>query len=105
MIGSGIFLLPASLAFYGGISMVGWLISAIGAILLATLCVLVPYLFSAATHILLSYEKGKKWTWVLGMLTFLFSMWAVIGSGQEVVFLGICHVDVGAAFVCLFEKG
>ena len=32
MIGSGIFLLPASLALYGGISILGWLITATGAI-------------------------------------------------------------------------
>lgn len=35
MIGSGIFLLPASLAPYGGIGIVGWLITSTGAILLA----------------------------------------------------------------------
>ena len=35
MIGSGIFLLPASLAMYGGISMLGWVFSGIGAIFLA----------------------------------------------------------------------
>ena len=35
MIGSGVFLLPASLAPYGGISIVGWLISAGGAVCLA----------------------------------------------------------------------
>ena len=35
MIGSGIFLLPSVLAAYGGISVLGWLCSAIGAILLA----------------------------------------------------------------------
>jgi APA family basic amino acid/polyamine antiporter len=35
MIGSGVFLLPASLAPYGGISMVGWIVSAGGALLLA----------------------------------------------------------------------
>jgi len=35
MIGSGIFLLPASLAPYGGISIVGWIISAGGSLLLA----------------------------------------------------------------------
>lgn len=35
MIGSGIFLLPASLALYGGISVVGWLFTATGAMLLA----------------------------------------------------------------------
>ncbi len=35
MIGSGVFLLPASLAAYGGISIVGWLLTSVGAILLA----------------------------------------------------------------------
>ncbi|HUF50677.1 MAG TPA: amino acid permease, partial [Longimicrobiales bacterium] len=35
MIGSGVFLLPASLARFGGISIVGWLVSAAGAICLA----------------------------------------------------------------------
>lgn len=35
MIGSGIFLLPASLAPFGGISLVGWLLTAIGAMFLA----------------------------------------------------------------------
>jgi APA family basic amino acid/polyamine antiporter len=35
MIGSGVFLLPASLAPYGGVSLIGWLVSAAGAILLA----------------------------------------------------------------------
>jgi APA family basic amino acid/polyamine antiporter len=35
MIGSGIFLLPASLAVYGGISVVGWLVTTTGAVLIA----------------------------------------------------------------------
>lgn len=35
MIGSGIFLLPASLAAYGGLSLVGWLFSTLGALALA----------------------------------------------------------------------
>ena len=35
MIGSGIFLLPAALAPYGGISIFGWLFTSIGAVLLA----------------------------------------------------------------------
>jgi APA family basic amino acid/polyamine antiporter len=35
MIGSGIFLLPASLALYGPISLVGWVITATGALMLA----------------------------------------------------------------------
>jgi APA family basic amino acid/polyamine antiporter len=35
MIGSGVFLLPASLAPYGGISLIGWLVTSLGAMLLA----------------------------------------------------------------------
>lgn len=37
MIGAGVFLMPAALAAYGGISIFGWLFSAIGALLLATI--------------------------------------------------------------------
>src|SRR5262245_9604462 len=35
MIGSGVFLLPASLAAFGGLSLVGWVVSATGSMLLA----------------------------------------------------------------------
>src|SRR4051812_35284785 len=35
MIGSGIFLLPSSLAAFGGIGLLGWLVSAVGSVLLA----------------------------------------------------------------------
>ncbi len=35
MIGAGIFLMPAALAGYGGISILGWLVSSVGALLLA----------------------------------------------------------------------
>ena len=37
MIGSGIFLLPASLAFYGNIGLLGWICSSFGALLLAVI--------------------------------------------------------------------
>ncbi len=46
MIGSGIFLLPAALASYGAISLAGWVLTSLGALLLALifarLSVLVP---------------------------------------------------------------
>jgi APA family basic amino acid/polyamine antiporter len=35
MVGAGIFLMPAALAAYGGISVIGWLVSAAGALILA----------------------------------------------------------------------
>ncbi len=46
MVGSGIFFLPVSLAFYGSISLLGWIISGLGAIILALvfarLSILIP---------------------------------------------------------------
>ena len=47
MIGSGIFLLPASLALYGGVSIYGWIFSTLGALALA-------FVFSALAR----YVKG-----------------------------------------------
>ena len=35
MVGSGVFLLPSSLAAFGGLSLFGWLVSSTGAVLLA----------------------------------------------------------------------
>ena len=35
MIGSGVFLLPAALGAYGGVSLVGWLLTSVGAMALA----------------------------------------------------------------------
>lgn len=37
MVGAGVFMMPALLAPYGGISMVGWLLSSLGAIIVAIL--------------------------------------------------------------------
>ena len=47
MIGSGIFLLPAALASYGGISMLGWILSGVGAISIAILFSRLSRKFSA----------------------------------------------------------
>lgn len=63
--------------------------------LLSTLSVLVPYLFSSATHILIFYKKGKKWFWVLGLLAFMFSIWMIVGSGAEVVLWGFILLMLG----------
>ncbi len=48
MIGSGIFLLPASLAPYGGISIVGWVITAAGSIALALVFARLSYMVPKA---------------------------------------------------------
>lgn len=48
MIGSGVFLLPASLAAYRGLSLAGWLVSAAGAMMLALVFARLSGLFPAA---------------------------------------------------------
>src|SRR4030095_6580381 len=64
-------------------------------ILLSTLTVLVPYLFSSAAYLIIKLEKkflrpgaGRVPAIVLATLAFLFSLWAIAGSGQETVYWG-----------------
>ncbi len=48
MVGSGIFLLPASLARFGGISLLGWLVTSMGAVCLALVFARLSALLPAA---------------------------------------------------------
>jgi len=75
-------------------------------ILLSTLTVLVPYLFSSATHLLMALNEKhqKKGSWILGSLAFIFSMLAVVGSGQEVVFWGFLLLMAGIPFYVFIKK-
>lgn len=63
-------------------------------ILLSTLSALIPYLFSSAAYFILRLRKSfkSKFSFTLSVLlfvgSFLFSIWMILGSGQEVVFLG-----------------
>ena len=74
-------------------------------ILLATLTCLVAYLFSTATHLLFALRLGKKWEWFWGLIAFLFSMWAVIGSGEEIVFWGFLVLMMGIPFYVWMKRG
>jgi basic amino acid/polyamine antiporter, APA family len=74
-------------------------------ILLTTLTVLVPYLFSTAAYIIIKLENrylkpGTRWfsTIVLASLTFLFSLWAIAGSGPEIVYWGLLLLLAGVPF-------
>lgn len=72
-------------------------------ILLSTLTNLLAYLFSTATYALESLQDRKKWAIILGTLAFGFSIWAVIGSGQEVVFWGFVALLLGIPFYVLMK--
>lgn len=62
-------------------------------ILLTAFCVLIPYLFSAASYMLIRLREGTKSSSfvsviVLGGLAFLYSAWAIYGAGKEAVIWG-----------------
>ncbi len=63
-------------------------------ILLTTLTVLIPYLFSTAAYIIFRLKEVNITKWIkysaitLASLAFLFFMWMIIGSGQEIVYWG-----------------
>jgi APA family basic amino acid/polyamine antiporter len=70
-------------------------------ILLATMTVLLPYLFTSVAYVIISSERskavktGKAAAWILAMLGFLFSLWAIGGSGQETVYYGFLLLLAG----------
>jgi APA family basic amino acid/polyamine antiporter len=69
-------------------------------ILLSTLTVLLPYLFSIVSFVMIG-SKLKKLSpvkYIVATLAFLFSMWAIIGSGEEIVFWGFILLMAGLPF-------
>lgn len=81
-------------------------------ILLSTLTVLVPYLFSAGAYSLLSFRdktlpaKSLIPATAIATIAFGYSMWAVVGSGQETVYWGFFLLMAGIPFyVWLRRKG
>lgn len=75
---------------------------------LSTLAVLTPYLFSAASYVLILSRQGKKRMAphvVLALIAFAFSFWVVIGTGQEVVFWGFLLLLAGVPFYVWVKRG
>jgi basic amino acid/polyamine antiporter, APA family len=87
-IGSGIFLLPASLAIYGGLSLASWLITATGAIFLALifakLCASIPKTGGPHAYVHAAFGPTASfftgWTyWVISWMSSTAVVIAVIG--------------------------
>jgi APA family basic amino acid/polyamine antiporter len=67
------------------------------AILLTAMVVLIPYSFSAVAFVIMG-AKEKRWTsWklIVATIAFLYSVWAVAGSGQEAVYWGFILLLIG----------
>jgi APA family basic amino acid/polyamine antiporter len=75
--------------------------------LLSTLSVLTPYLFSIATYALLTIKRGSKkivQKLILSILAFSFSIWIIIGCGEEIVFYGFLLLLLGIPFYVLMKN-
>ena len=74
---------------------------------LSTLSVLTPYLFSTASLALFLYrskEKNTKGKLLISFFAFCFSMWIIIGCGEEIVFWGFLLLMAGIPFYVLLTK-
>ncbi|MGH8015450.1 MAG: amino acid permease, partial [Candidatus Zixiibacteriota bacterium] len=69
--------------------------------LLSTLSVLTPFIFSTASYVIESFKRketnlpGKS---LIGILAFVFCLWVMAGSGKEVVFWGFLLLIAGIPF-------
>jgi APA family basic amino acid/polyamine antiporter len=73
-------------------------------LLLSVFTMLVPYLFSVTSYILIRLEKNSLQSsgWVsaiiLGMLAFVYTLWEIAGAGQSSVFFGFILLMAGVPF-------
>lgn len=76
-------------------------------ILLSSVTSLVPFLFSVGTFVILSRKEGvgKKLTVriAIAILAFVFSMWAIAGSGTEIVYWGFLLLMAGIPFYVMMR--
>ncbi len=78
-------------------------------ILLSTLTVLIPYLFSAASYVLIlkkqkvGIPKERIFKLCIAFLAFSYSLWAVAGSGAEVVYWGFILLMLGVPIFIMMK--
>jgi APA family basic amino acid/polyamine antiporter len=77
--------------------------------LLTTLTVLIPYLFSATAYgvLLLQDKLWKKHSitnLIIAGLAFIFSLWAILGSGAETVYWGFIAILAGIPFYVWMKR-
>ncbi len=74
-------------------------------ILLATLCTLIPYAFCAMAELMVFVKQREQFrgerlagATVIAALAFVYSLWAIAGSGQESVYWGLMLLLAGIPF-------
>ena len=76
--------------------------------MLSTLSVITPYVFSTASYALLSFHEKQSTQWrnlLLALLCFIFLIGIIIGCGQEVVFWGFVLLVLGIPFYVWMKRG
>jgi basic amino acid/polyamine antiporter, APA family len=76
-------------------------------ILLSTLTSLLAYIFSIVSFVIMGAKQKllSPVKYIIAVLAFLFSMWAIIGSGQEIVFWGFILLMGGLPFYAFIKIG
>ncbi|MCE2935706.1 MAG: amino acid permease [Cyclobacteriaceae bacterium] len=69
-------------------------------ILISTMTVLVAFLFSSVSYLVLAVRSGdtrwnQPWKFLIAIIAFVYSLWAVAGSGQEAVYWGFLLLIAG----------
>ncbi len=77
---------------------------------LSTLSILLPYSFSTMAELRLlhskdSTSKSKGVKTLVACAAFAYSIWAISGSGQETVYLGLILFLLGMPFFVFFKRG
>ena len=74
-------------------------------VLLTTLTVLVPYLFSIISFVMIASRNNNLsgFKLFIAVLAFLYSMWAIIGAGQETVYWGFVLLMAGLPFYAYIQ--
>lgn len=74
-------------------------------ILLSTFFTLLPYLFTTVSYLIVRAKQAIKYSSAktvsaiaVSLLAFSFSMWMIIGSGQEIVYWGFIMLMMGVPF-------
>ena len=74
---------------------------------LSTLSVLTPYLFSTASLAIILFsnkEQNSTYKLIIAFFAFCFSMWIIIGCGEEIVFWGFLLLMAGIPFYVLLTR-
>lgn len=77
---------------------------------LSTLSILLPYSFSTMAELRLLHSKdstsrSKRVKTLVACAAFAYSIWAISGSGQETVYLGLILFLLGMPFFVFFKRG